>query len=87
MLAGSSPPKEPDCPGVMMEMENTTAVPAFRPDCPCKKKKCERHGLCLECHAYHAEGKARPFCLRKELPGDFAPGSFAGRQAGARRVR
>lgn len=28
-------------------------------NCPCKKKKCERHGKCDECRKHHA-GSKRP---------------------------
>lgn len=28
-------------------------------NCPCKKKKCERHGKCDECRKYHEESKGR----------------------------
>jgi hypothetical protein len=40
------------------------SVPGYREDCPCKKEKCERHGSCQECYAYHAAGKLLPCCLR-----------------------
>jgi len=53
-----------------------SAIPGFRADCPCTKKKRERHGLCVECHSYHSGGKNIPFCLRREIEGDFAWGSF-----------
>ncbi|MGN0808553.1 MAG: hypothetical protein ACI4NQ_01140 [Christensenellales bacterium] len=26
-------------------------------NCPCKKKKCDRHGKCDECRKHHAESK------------------------------
>lgn len=52
-------------------------IPAFREDCPCTKKKCERHDLCQECHAYHLAGKGRPYCLRKEKFVGFARGGFS----------
>lgn len=26
-------------------------------ECPCKKKKCERHGRCAECREHHANSK------------------------------
>ena len=58
-------------------MQGTNPIPDFRADCPCTKKKCKRHGLCADCHAYHAEGKHLPYCLRKQRPGDFAWGSFS----------
>jgi hypothetical protein len=53
------------------------ALPALRYDCPCKKKKCERHGFCIECHTYHSEGKARPYCLRKDKFTGYARGDFS----------
>lgn len=40
-----------------------------RKDCPCKRKKCERHGNCEECRKYHAESKnQRPVACEKEKP-------------------
>ena len=37
-------------------------------NCPCKKKKCERHGRCDACRRHHAESKRqRPVaCERGE---------------------
>lgn len=36
-------------------------------DCPCKKKKCERHGKCDECRAYHAAFKPQqPVACERE---------------------
>lgn len=37
-------------------------------NCPCKKKKCERHGDCDACRKHHAESKhQRPvYCERKK---------------------
>ena len=37
-------------------------------DCPCRKKKCERHGKCDECRAHHeASKRQRPVaCERKK---------------------
>lgn len=26
-------------------------------NCPCKRKKCERHGNCIECRKHHAKSK------------------------------
>jgi hypothetical protein len=57
-------------------VDDLNSLPGFRADCPCTKKKCQRHGLCIECHGYHSEGKHLPYCLRKDIPGDFAWGSF-----------
>ena len=40
-------------------------------NCPCKKKKCERHGKCDECRKHHTSSKhQRPvYCeRRKGLP-------------------
>lgn len=36
--------------------------------CTCRKKKCERHGDCKACIAYHQENRyhALPFCKRKD---------------------
>lgn len=36
-------------------------------NCPCKKKKCIRHGKCDECKKHHAESKARMpvYCERE----------------------
>lgn len=43
-------------------MENKT--------CPCKKKKCERHGNCDECRKHHSESKRqRPVACEKEKVG------------------
>ncbi len=30
--------------------------------CPCKKVKCERHGNCEACRAYHAASKRKRPC-------------------------
>lgn len=35
-------------------------------ECKCPKKKCERHGNCKECEAYHARGKRLPYCKREK---------------------
>ncbi|MGN1167331.1 MAG: hypothetical protein ACI4S2_12990 [Lachnospiraceae bacterium] len=36
-------------------------------NCPCKRKKCERHGKCDECRTHHAESKRqRPVACEKE---------------------
>ena len=38
-------------------------------NCPCKKKKCERHGKCDECRKHHAESKRqRPVYCEKKTP-------------------
>jgi len=39
-------------------------------DCPCKKKKCPRHGRCEECRAHHAAStRRRPvYCERPKKP-------------------
>ncbi len=36
--------------------------------CPCRKKKCERHGKCDECRKHHAESKRKlsVACERKK---------------------
>lgn len=31
-------------------------------NCPCKKKKCERHGNCDECRKHHAKSKRQRPC-------------------------
>ncbi len=37
-------------------------------NCPCKKKKCERHGDCEACRAYHSQSKRhRPVACEKEI--------------------
>lgn len=48
-------------------------------DCPCKKKKCERHGMCDECRAHHAESKRqRPVaCEKKKMKVLCIPGNGA----------
>lgn len=36
-------------------------------DCPCKKKKCERHGNCDACRVHHAESKRkRPVACERD---------------------
>ena len=37
-------------------------------NCPCKRKKCERHGKCDECRKHHAESeRQRPvYCEKKK---------------------
>lgn len=43
---------------------------AINENCPCKKKKCERHGKCDECRKHHAEYKhQRPVACEKEKKG------------------
>jgi len=39
-------------------------LPATREDCPCTKRKCERHGKCRECYEFHSGGRRPPYCLR-----------------------
>lgn len=36
-------------------------------NCPCKRKKCVRHGNCEECIAHHKEKETKyePYCMRK----------------------
>lgn len=46
-------------------LSDPDVLPAFREDCPCTKKKCERHGQCGECYRHHAAGRLLPFCLRQ----------------------
>ena len=50
-------------------------------NCPCKKKKCERHGNCDECRKHHVESKCQrpvycpggPYYLeRKRYRGGYA---------------
>lgn len=36
-------------------------------NCPCKKTKCERHGNCDACRAYHAESKRKRPCERAKI--------------------
>lgn len=44
-------------------------------NCPCKKKKCERHGRCDECRKYHAESKRqRPVACEKGKKGHSSEG-------------
>ena len=40
-------------------------------NCPCVRKKCERHGKCDECRKHHAEAKQqRPvYCEKKKKDG------------------
>ena len=39
-------------------------------NCPCKKKKCERHGNCDECRKHHAESKRqRPVYCERDKKG------------------
>jgi hypothetical protein len=40
-------------------------LPLFREDCPCRKKKCVRHGKCVECVEHHALKNRLPYYLRK----------------------
>ena len=42
--------------------------------CPCKRKKCPRHGDCAACRAYHAERKRPVFCERESVPGTLLNG-------------
>jgi len=39
-------------------------LPAYEPDCPCPKVKCERHNHCPECYVYHARKGKLPYCMR-----------------------
>jgi hypothetical protein len=36
-------------------------------ECPCKKKKCPRHGNCEECIPYHKNKGQLPYCERKSF--------------------
>lgn len=47
-----------------------------RAECPCRKRKCPRRGLCTECHEYHAVKGRLPYCLRKGTRWDKAVGVF-----------
>lgn len=40
---------------------------AINENCPCKRKKCERHGKCAECRKHHAESNNRRpvYCEKK----------------------
>jgi hypothetical protein len=54
-------------PQWLMDLQNAAEpMPEFRDDCPCTKKKCERHGNCRQCVIYHAGSKRQraPFCVR-----------------------
>jgi hypothetical protein len=46
-------------------LSDPDAVPPYREDCPCTKRKCERHGKCGECYGHHAAGRLLPYCLRQ----------------------
>ena len=46
--------------------------------CPCRKKKCERHGDCDACKAYHAGNKRPPACERHKTIGQRLAG-FVGK--------
>lgn len=35
-------------------------------NCPCKRKKCERHGNCEACLAHHKDKKHPPYCEREK---------------------
>lgn len=37
-------------------------------ECPCKRKKCERHSKCEECIKHHNENSRNglPYCKRKK---------------------
>ena len=45
-------------------------------NCPCKKKKCPRHGDCIACRSYHAQSKRkRPvYCDKKIVVRKFCKG-------------
>ena len=53
--------------------------------CPCRKRKCERHGYCEACDAYHRAKGKRPYCVRKQatMPLDSAGGIASGGKSGA----
>ena len=36
-------------------------------DCPCKKKKCPRHGNCAACREHHAQTGRSVACERRGL--------------------
>ena len=49
-------------------------------NCPCKKKKCDRHGKCDECRKHHAESKRQmPVACERRKQGI---GKLLGRLAG-----
>ena len=35
-------------------------------NCPCKRKKCERHGKCDECRKHHAESERQSLFIVKK---------------------
>ena len=56
--------KRLDLPEWRQYLSDPDSIPTYRDDCPCPKKKCERHDKCRECYAYHAAGKKLPYCIR-----------------------
>lgn len=39
-------------------------------NCPCRRKRCERHGNCEECRKHHAESKRQiPVACEKKKKG------------------
>ena len=39
-----------------------------REDCPCKRKKCKRHGDCEACRAHHAKSRRKLPCEQGKKP-------------------
>lgn len=46
-------------------------------NCPCKKKKCERHGNCEECRTHHAESKRQRTAACEKEKKEFGKKPFA----------
>jgi hypothetical protein len=43
-----------------------TYMESLKEDCPCPKLKCERHGNCEACEAYHGRKSTLTFCKREK---------------------
>ncbi len=59
---------------------DTPSEEEFREDCPCPKKKCERHGHCMVCRAHHGRRNHLPYCERGHPPRRRLSGLFSRRQ-------
>ena len=52
---------------LLMDSRREVSKMTINENCPCKRKKCERHGKCDECRKHHAESKRqRPVACEKE---------------------
>ena len=58
--------------GILAKINNLglPLLMVMRVDCPCREKKCARHGQCQECAAHYENIGTTPFCFRTKTKWD-----------------